>query len=330
MTAIAPATSDIFSNEEEHVVRIAKALGVGAKNRFFREVYYGKKALKTTDELSSRVGVSKKKILDLGKFLHRARAVEERRIGGRIQGYAKLSDVIALRDRILRLAGNPDARERVPTKRTPAIGKTSITVRVARERSYKATQITIEDVDSFSKVAEIDATQVPTRMKPERLPELQFKHGIRFITGEQTKAQDWGGEDNDFETTHFRFRGRRVSAAFAFKGPATTGQLTPAKMGTLGDQVARLAASASRPSLLFVGYEGEISGSLVRELRICASQAAREQGRNIHYCTIAKVDAYKLRLAYPKAFAKAKRLYGKKASFRSRTVRNKRVSERRR
>src|SRR5437773_1881676 len=72
------------------------------------------------------------------------------------------------------------------------------------------------------------------------LPEAKFKAGVHKLLGEPYVRRDWGGEKGDLHTTRVRVRGKRVTAAFAFKGPGKKGVLTPAGMGKRGDQIANL------------------------------------------------------------------------------------------
>src|SRR5262245_52420615 len=111
--------------------------------------------------------------------------------------------------------------------------------------------------------------------------------------------KDWGGESNDIFTTKVKMKGVRRRAAFALKGPAKKGPLVPAMMGKNGDQIQRLLKSPA--DVFFVQYEGEIKESIV-ELMEELAKAKALLGQQVFFGIIDKVDTYRLRLAYPKAF----------------------------
>jgi hypothetical protein len=96
-------------------------------------------------------------------------------------------------------------------------------------------------------------------------------------------------------------KGRRVAAGIALKGPAKTGPLTPAKMGKNGDQIQRLMSQSIE--IAIVQYEGEIAISVPYQLDKLAREKAQSEEKNIYFCVIDLVDSYRLRIAYPKAFA---------------------------
>ncbi|MGA9507748.1 MAG: hypothetical protein WBV55_03780, partial [Candidatus Sulfotelmatobacter sp.] len=128
----------------------------------------------------------------------------------------------------------------------------------------------------------------------------RVKKGIVKLLGEQLDPKDWGGELNDVFTTRMTVNGKRKRAAFALKGPAKKGALVPKMMGSNGDQVQRLFASPAQ--VFFVQYEGEIKESIVDLMARLAIAKAVTEGE-VYYGTIDLVDTYRLRIAYPKAFA---------------------------
>ena len=79
--------------------------------------------------------------------------------------------------------------------------------------------------------------------------------------------KDWGVETCDLEGK-VRVGGKTRRIAFAFKGPATTGKLTPKKMGKNGDQIGRLFRTHA--DIFIVGYEGEIDSSVLEQMKAFA------------------------------------------------------------
>ncbi|HWZ99599.1 MAG TPA: hypothetical protein VN025_17710 [Candidatus Dormibacteraeota bacterium] len=162
--------------------------------------------------------------------------------------------------------------------------------------------ITIDDISNFSKVRTLKLSRIPA-MNPKRLPETVFKHGIAIILGNRGVFKDWGGEKGDLYTTHIRIGEKRYAAAIGFKGPGTSGVLTPGKMGHNGDQIQRLFDSDAQ--VFLVQYEGAIAESVVQQLKGLAINKSVEDRRPSFYGVIALEDSYRLRAKYRKQFAKA-------------------------
>src|SRR5262249_32079347 len=156
--------------------------------------------------------------------------------------YQKRPEIAVHRNRLLKLASDSKARNALATKRRPAIAVNVKTVRVEYPKKLvRVRHITIDDIESFEEVAGVP----PAATKLNGLSETAFKNGIQSIIGEKGIFKDWGGEKSDLMTTRLKFQGRRVRAAFAFKGPGQPGRLTIAKMGTNGDQGPRLFEEAA-------------------------------------------------------------------------------------
>ena len=124
------------------------------------------------------------------------------------------------------------------------------------------------------------------------------------MIGETYEFKDWGGEKNDLYTTKLVFRGKRHAAAFALKGKATTGPLTPRKMGKNGDQLGRLFTSEAQ--VYFVEYHSKIDEAVVQQMSAYAVARALS-GARIYYGLIDGDDLARLVTAYPKQFAASTR-----------------------
>ena len=132
------------------------------------------------------------------------------------------------------------------------------------------------------------------------MSEERIKSAFKQIIGESHDFKDWGGEKNDLFTNKLRLSAARKTAAFAFKGRATQGTLTPRKMGKNGDQVARLFGSEA--DVFFVVYHGKIDQSIHEQMS--AHAVARSLGgRSVSYGVIDGDDLNRLVQAYPAAFA---------------------------
>src|SRR5262249_35477412 len=97
-----------------------------------------------------------------------------------------------------------------------------------------------------------------------------------------------------------RFRGKRRSAAFALKGRATKGPLTPKKMGKNGDQLGRLFTSEAQ--LFFVVYHSKIDEAVTQQMRAHALARALG-GVRVYYCLIDGTDLARPVPPYPKESA---------------------------
>ena|ERR1051326_6599901 len=106
------------------------------------------------------------------------------------------------------------------------------------------------------------------RLKDVR--EAEIKRTFAELINEPTVPKDWGGEQSDLFTTQTRVRGERLSAAFAFKGPAKFHPMTMADLGKNGDQINRLFAEPA--DLLVLQHCHEITPPVRGAMRAFAQQ----------------------------------------------------------
>ena len=133
-----------------------------------------------------------------------------------------------------------------------------------------------------------------------RISEKAFKKGIQKIIRETGKFQDWGGEPNDLLTTRVRLKGKRTATAFAFKGPGTSGILTPAKLGKNGDQIQRLFLTPA--DIFIVQYHGQIGQAVVEQMKAFATINSVREDKLVWYGIIDGEDSRRLLAAYPAQF----------------------------
>jgi CHAT domain len=118
---MSPASvTDSLSNRKEHVVELAELLGKGRKRALFAAVYKGKKQTKTVKELAESLGLDEKAILTIGGPLVAAHAFNQIKINGRV-AYSKIEQHKAIKDRVLKAAGNRAEIEKIVTKRNPTL-----------------------------------------------------------------------------------------------------------------------------------------------------------------------------------------------------------------
>ncbi len=290
--------SDRSSNKAEQMEHAAEVLGKSQRIAVFKNIYTGKRKIKTVEQLAESTGLTKKRVLECGKKLATQDIVEQVKVNSQT-AYKKIDFFQQHRDKIIRLAGNPEERNKLPTKRRPEIkyGKENIKISLPK-RKIKAIKITIDDIASFKKVKKIR----DKNLGYTNLSEKKFKKGIAKILGERGEFNDWGGENNDLFSTRLYIKNTRKTAAFAFKGPGTKGKLTPGKMGKNGDQIQRLA-KCTVADVLIVQYWAQINDSVIEQLGNSAKIKSYMEDKTIWYGIIDGEDSTKLIRAYPKEFS---------------------------
>ncbi len=288
--------SDVSGNRNDKIVNAAKVLGrAEQRKKVFIAVYTGKKKIKRVSEIAALAGLERKRVLEEAKKLVSEDLVEqlEEKIDGET-AYRKLAFYSHNKNKIINLYKNKNF-EKFPTKTNPQINLSTIKLSFPK-RFAKTKQVHIDDIVSFSKVRRVKEN------KTQNIPfyEKQFKSGIQKILGEKGKFTDWGGERNDLFSTRFRLNDKRINVAFAFKGKGFKGILTPKMMGKNGDQIQRLFTSPAE--VFIVQYHGQISESVIEQMKSFAMNKSIADGRTIYYGVIDGTDTRRLIAAYPKAF----------------------------
>jgi hypothetical protein len=295
------SVADVRANLNENILHAVKSIGRSAQRRaVFEAIYHGKKAIKTVPEIAAKTSLSHKRILEEGGVLAANQIVEKVRVAGRI-AYKKDPLYSQHKKRILDLVDHPHKKGQYPTKQEPRVTGSTVTHRVQVAKSYPQPQaITVDDIEAFDKVREVSVGTVAD------LHEVFEDHVKAFLTkviGEPYEFTDWGGEKNDIYTTRLRFRNTRRSAAFALKGRATKGKLTPQKMGTNGDQIGRLLASEAE--VFVVVYHSKVDQGINEQMRV-HGLARAQAGNRVYYCVIDGDDLARLVTAYPQEFEAAR------------------------
>jgi hypothetical protein len=291
--------ADVRANLNENIVHAANVIGRSkARRAIFEEIYRGKKKIKTVDELMQSTGLGRVHVLNEGKKLAGNGIVAQVKVDGRT-AYEKDDFFVHHKKKVLALVDDPSKRAKYPTKQEPR-GQQRTIVQIRLARSQPPPQlITIDDIESFAAVRQ---AVVASGSSLDDLPEERVKRFLKRIIGETHEFKDWGGERNDLYTTKLRFRGKRRSAAFALKGRATTGPLTPKKMGKNGDQLGRLFTSEAQ--VFFVVYHSKIDEAVTQQMRAYALARA-VSGTRVYYCLIDGDDLARLVTSYPKEFAES-------------------------
>jgi len=237
------AVTDARSNPNDQIAHAATVLRRSDRlQKIFNAICKGGVKAKTVDQLMKKTGYGQVAVLQLAGKLADQQLVHKIKLNGETV-YDKDRFYATNRAKIMRYATKPNALKTLATKYHPKGSAGTTIIRIPARRRIQAKVITCDDFDQFSKVKKVK--DAPKKTMSERA----FKQGIQKLIGEGGLFQDWGGEPNDLYTTKLTYKGKRRAIAFAFKGPGTTGVLTPRKLGKNGDQIQRLFVS---PAEIFV------------------------------------------------------------------------------
>lgn len=288
---------DVRANLNENILHATTIIGKSKdRRRVFEAIYLGKKEIKTVDDIVRETGLSRVRVLQEGGKLHANQIVEKTKRDHQT-AYKKDEIYTHYKRKILSLLDNPLNARKLPTKQNPQATSNNTYKIIISGKKPKITALTVDDVDSFRKVRKF--TNIDASLKLEKVPEQNIKMGLQKIIGETQTFKDWGGEKNDLYTNKLWFKGKRRTVAFALKGKATRGALTPSKMGKNGDQIARLVGSAAE--IFFVVYHSKIDESVVSQLETFAL-AKSLSGKAIWYGVIDGDDLNRLYQAYAEYF----------------------------
>lgn len=288
--------SDARSNPSDQIAHAVDVLGRATQRiAVFKAIYHGKKHVKTVNEIAAATGLDRMRVLQEGRRLADNYLVNQIAVAGGT-AYEKDRFYSIQKTKILRLVQDPAAFAGFPTKTRPRTTLPNVLPIGLPRRSIQVRYITVDDLDSFFRVRDVRVQ--PGDYKP--IPETRFKAGIAKILGEGGDFKDWGGERNDLYTGRVRISGKRRLTAFAFKGPATKGTLTPRKMGKNADQIQRLFKSAA--SVFIVQYWGQIAESVTEQMEQFAKLKSVLEGNVVYFGIIDGGDSNRLVHAYPTAF----------------------------
>ena len=130
-----------------------------------------------------------------------------------------------------------------------------------------------DSIDAFQGMGELS---YPSKGDIEILrsaSEQEVKKAFARILNESHVPKDWGGERSDFYTSRLTIGGERVTAAFAFKGPARFRPLTMSGLGKNGDQIDRLFSEPA--DLMVLQHCHRITSSVRATMRAFATQLGR-------------------------------------------------------
>jgi len=286
--------TDVRSNPQDQIAHAARVIGKSERcRRVFSAIYQGKKKVKAVSEIEGITGFDRMTILQEAGKLCNNDIAKKTKIGKKL-AYEKYPFYTQNKHKVLRLAGNKEALDKFPTKTNPNIKGATISLTFSKS-VVDAVQITVDGIDSFSKVKGLSPYQ-----NSMPIDEKKFKEGIQKILGEQGNFQDWGGETDDLFSTRLLINGERMNVAFGFKGRGTTGVLTPRKMGKNADQIQRLFRAPA--DVFLVQYWDRIDESIIEQLKNSATAKSVYEGRRIYYGIIDGQDTLRILEAYTESF----------------------------
>src|SRR5712692_7401408 len=151
--ANAVEVSDSLSNTEEQIERAAKTVGTGARRKVFDAIYHHKAKVKSVGEIAAKTKLSRLRVLQEGRHLARKQIVRQAKKNGDT-AYEKIDFFHAHKREILRFAANRKRLARLPTKRKVVVVLPDSVL--IPSTGAKVSRITIDDVESFSKVKKVN------------------------------------------------------------------------------------------------------------------------------------------------------------------------------
>lgn len=285
--------SDPSANADEKIERAAKVLRASAQNKdVFKIVYSGGK-FKTLEDIKNKAVNFNTNTYKAAARLYSEDIIDKKPGKGPIS-YGKKTFYSTHRNRILKLSENAKRLKEYPTKRKN--GTQIITKTYSFRTRPQAELLLIDNIDSFKavhKVESVDTKGLAT------MPERTVNRAICRIIN-QSEKKDWGGERNDIYSNNVLLKGKRKPAAFALKGRATKGILTPNKMGKKADQIQRLFEGTAE--IHFVVHHSDIDERVLDQMQAQAINKSVVTGKKIYYCPIDGKDLARLRTAYPRTF----------------------------
>ena len=146
--------SNPSADADEKIERAARVLRLSKQYReVFKAIYGGRKQFKSMEDIRRLVSNFNVNTYKAARVLHNEDIID-RRIKGNKKWYGKIGFYTHNREKILRLAANPDRLRNFPTKRKAKI-------RVVSAGSYRfrsgprVKQLYIDDIDSFGKVRSV-------------------------------------------------------------------------------------------------------------------------------------------------------------------------------
>jgi len=153
-------------------------------------------------------------------------------------------------------------------------------------------KIAIEDIDEFKKVIPYNNDLNVNEMK--QYSEEQIKNWFAKIIMEGNIPKDWGGEYSDLYSTHVHLKGKRLHAAFLFKGPSKFHRMKMTDLGKNGDQIVRLFQEPA--DIFFLQHCHYISAAIIHTMEAFSSRMYMPK----YFCLVDGIDTLRILKGYKK------------------------------
>ena len=167
----------------------------------------------------------------------------------------------------------------------------------SREQQYWQNHLELhaDQIDNFSNICNFNGRLTKKSLDTLReIPEKDVKQAFAEIIGEPHVPKDWGGETSALFSTYVTLDGKRISTAFAFKGPSKFRPMAMAELGKNGDQVSRLF---SEPADLYVLQHCH---QVTNDVRATMRAFSQQMGRTRLFCIIDGFDTIRILESYQK------------------------------
>lgn len=152
----------------------------------------------------------------------------------------------------------------------------------------------VSQIAEFARVSDFDGPRSRADLDLLRVvPEAKVKQAFAEILNEPTVPKDWGGERSDLFSS-VQIQGKRVAAAFAFKGPAKFHAMTVTDLGKNGDQIDRLFSEPA--DIMVLQHCHEITPAVRGMMRAYATR----MGQLKTFCIINGFETLRILNAYDK------------------------------
>src|SRR5207245_8266360 len=144
--------TDPRSTPNDQIAHAVAVIGRSKDRRaVFESIYFGKQRFKTVDEIAAKIGRPAKRVLEEAKKLSSNSNVSQTKKNGKTC-YGKDDFFTVQKGKIISFVENPRKLKNFPTKTNPRPSGQKVESFKLRARAFQASQVTIDDLDTFKKV----------------------------------------------------------------------------------------------------------------------------------------------------------------------------------
>lgn len=285
--------SNPSADRQEKIANAARILRASSLRRMvFEVVYAGHRKFKNINQIQAAIKNNSSRVYKAAAKLA-AEDIFAREKNGTTLSFGKQDFYTHNKQEILKLATNKILLDRFPTRERPQVKVRNSPVVFSNR--VRIEQVYAEDFLGFKKICGMKSGSV----NPTLYSEAKIKEGFKKLLNVTGKFTDWGGEQNDLSTKAL-VKGKRLTVAFALKGPGKQGVLTPAGMGKNGDQIGRLFHSPA--DVFIVQYHDQIDFSVLDLMKGLAVAESVKLNKKVYFGIIDGADTSRILTAYSSVF----------------------------